>query len=92
VSDQTIHQGINRNVRHITTITCVAASDEDLIPYIIMSHKSKPPENEFKKRGIAFGLHMTVVGRQKRSVIDDQVERHIGVESFPDAVQYNKSA
>jgi hypothetical protein len=55
-------------VRHITTVTCVAVSGEDLIPYIITSQKSKPLEDKLKKRGIEFGLDMTITGSQKPSV------------------------
>jgi hypothetical protein len=32
MGDQAIHSGVNRNLKHITVITCVAASGEHVIP------------------------------------------------------------
>jgi hypothetical protein len=39
---QTIHHGVNRNPKHVTIVTCVAASGEHLIPYLLTSQDSKP--------------------------------------------------
>jgi hypothetical protein len=38
MGSQTIHHGVHRKLKHITVITCVAASGEHVIPYIVTPH------------------------------------------------------
>jgi hypothetical protein len=39
MGSRTIYHGVNRNLKHITVMTCVARSGEHVIPYIITSHR-----------------------------------------------------
>lgn len=65
MGDQPIHHGINRNLKHITIVTCVAASGEHLIPYVVTSQDAESLRTDLKKRGIEFGRHLTIVRNQK---------------------------
>jgi hypothetical protein len=40
MSSQKIHHGVNRTLKHIMVMTCVAASGKHVIPYIIRSQGS----------------------------------------------------
>jgi hypothetical protein len=64
---QTIHHGVNRNLKHITVIACVAASGEHVIPYIITSQESDHLLEALKKKGIEFGFgrHLILKKSQK---------------------------
>jgi hypothetical protein len=65
LNGQTIHHGINRNLKHITVVTCVAASGEYLIPYIVTSQDSSALRPDLQARGIEFHRHLEIVPSQK---------------------------
>jgi hypothetical protein len=67
VIGQTIHHGVNRNPKHVTIVTCVAASGEHLIPYLITPQDSPALHDDLERHGIEFDRHLTIKGRQKRS-------------------------
>jgi hypothetical protein len=37
MADQTIHQGVHRNLKHMLTICCVSAAGESLTPFVVSS-------------------------------------------------------
>jgi hypothetical protein len=52
MSSQTFHHGVHRNLKHITIITCVAVSEEHVIPYTITSQESDDLRQTLRKKGI----------------------------------------
>jgi hypothetical protein len=64
-NDQTIHHGINRNLKHITIVTYVISSGEYLMPYIVTSQDFSALRLELQKRGIEFHKHLEIVPSQK---------------------------
>jgi hypothetical protein len=56
---ETIHHAVNRNLKHITVVTRVAASKEYLIPciipYIALSQESDVLREVLRKKDIQFG-------------------------------------
>jgi hypothetical protein len=64
-SGQTIHHGVNRNLKHVRIVACVAASVEHVIPYLITSQDSPALQDDSKRHGIEFGRHMIIKGSQK---------------------------
>jgi hypothetical protein len=52
MSRQTIRYGFNRNLKHITAITCAAASGEHVIPNIITSQESDDLREAPRKKAL----------------------------------------
>jgi hypothetical protein len=65
MSSQTIHHGVDRNLKSITVITCVGASREHAMPYIIISQKSDDLLEALGKKAIEFGWHLILEKNQK---------------------------
>jgi hypothetical protein len=45
---QTIHHGVNRNLKQVAIVTCMAASGEPLIPYVLISQDSRSVHMDLK--------------------------------------------
>jgi hypothetical protein len=65
---ETIHHGVNRNLKHITIVTCVAANGKHVIPYVITSQDLENPRQRLRKKGIEFRRHLNLKKSQKASV------------------------
>jgi hypothetical protein len=65
MSSHVIHHGVNRNRKHITVITCVAANGEHVIPCIVMSQESHNLQKVLRKKGVEFGWHLALKTNQK---------------------------
>jgi hypothetical protein len=53
--DQTIHQRVSRNVKHISVIACLLAAGESLFHYIMTSQNSPTIQKHLKKQRVRFG-------------------------------------
>jgi hypothetical protein len=51
---QRIHDEVNRNLKHITVITCVAMRGKYVILYIMMSQESDDSQRALRKKSIEF--------------------------------------
>jgi hypothetical protein len=65
MGNETIHHGVNRNLKQITVITCLAGSGEHVILYIITSQESDDLREQLKKNGIEFERHLILKKSQK---------------------------
>jgi RecJ-like exonuclease len=65
---QTIHQGVSRNVRHISAIPCISAAGESLSPYIVGSSDASTIQEHLKKQAVLFGGDFTLIFDQKPSI------------------------
>jgi hypothetical protein len=61
----TIHHGVNRNMKQVTIVPCVAPSGKHLIPYVLTCQHSKSLRVDLQKHRIEFGQHLVVQGSQK---------------------------
>jgi hypothetical protein len=68
MSSQRTHHGVNRSLKHITVITCVAARGEYVLPYIIMFQESDDLREALRKKGIEFGWPLILKKNQKPHV------------------------
>jgi hypothetical protein len=75
---QTIHHGVNRNLKHITIRTCVAASGEHVIPCIITSQESDDLREALRKKVIDFGWYL---------ILKKSQEPYINTKSFAEYVK-----
>jgi hypothetical protein len=83
LNDQTINHGINRNLKDITVVTCVEASGEYLIQYVVTSQDSSAFQFELQKLGIEFHGHLEIVPSQKPSVNGKTFVSHIRTVILP---------
>jgi hypothetical protein len=65
MSNRTIHHGVNRNLKHITVITCVAASGEHVIPDVRTSQEFADLREAPRDKGIEFERHLILKKNQK---------------------------
>jgi hypothetical protein len=65
MSSQIIHREVNRNLKHITVITCIATSGEHVIPYAITSQESDDLRKALRNKGIKFGQRLILKKNQK---------------------------
>jgi cobalamin biosynthesis Co2+ chelatase CbiK len=60
-----IHHGVKRNLKHVTVITCVAASGEHVISDMITSQESGDLREALRKKGIEFEGYVILKKCQK---------------------------
>jgi hypothetical protein len=77
MGSQTIHHGVNRNLQHVTVITCIAASGEHVISYIITSQESDDLQGALRSKGVEFGRHLILNKSQKSSVNSNSFAEYI---------------
>jgi hypothetical protein len=70
MSSQTIHSGVNRNLKHIAVITCIAAGGEHRGPCSITSQESGDLRETPRKNGIEFRWQVILKKNQKSSVTE----------------------
>jgi hypothetical protein len=61
----TIDHGASRNVKHVSTITCITATGESLTPYIVISQDSEPFRKRLMSRGVRLGIDFVLRQRCK---------------------------
>jgi hypothetical protein len=84
---QTIHHGVNQNLKHVTIVACMAAMGKHLIPCILISQASKSLHMDLQKYGIKIGRHLIMRESQKAYVkgtifteyIKSEFLRHIAI-------------
>jgi hypothetical protein len=79
MGNKMIHHGVNRNLKHIPVIICVAASPKQVVPDTIPSQESDHLREELRKKGIefAYGRHLILKKSQKPSVISKSFAEHV---------------
>jgi hypothetical protein len=65
MSAQKIHHKINRNLKHVSRISCISAAGESLTLYSVTSQDSLPVRENLKKRGARFGIDFILKARSK---------------------------
>jgi hypothetical protein len=65
MGSQAIHHGANRNLKHMTIGTCLAASEKHTIPFVMTSQDSGNLRRGLGKNGIEFGRHYILKESQK---------------------------
>jgi hypothetical protein len=66
MTDQTIHHGIHRNLKHMSVICCVSAAGESLTPFVVSSQVNDKVIETLKIEGFQMGVDMVLEQRQKR--------------------------
>jgi hypothetical protein len=54
ITDQMIHHGIHRNLKHISVICCVSADGESLIPLMVFSQVNDKVIEQLNLEGFAW--------------------------------------
>jgi hypothetical protein len=65
MSEQTIHQKINWNVKHVSVIACVSVAGESLIPDVVTSQDSSLVREQLRTHGVRFGTYLILKQRAK---------------------------
>jgi hypothetical protein len=68
MSTQKIHHKINRNLKHLSVISCISAARENLTPYTMTSHDSLPVRENLKQRGVRFDTDLILKARSKPDI------------------------
>jgi hypothetical protein len=68
LSGQIIHHGVNRNLKYVTVVICMAVSEKHLIPYLITFQDLPALQDDSKHHAIEFGRHLIIKGNQKADV------------------------
>jgi hypothetical protein len=68
MGEQTVHHKVNRNLKHVSVITCISAVGETLVPYIVTSQDSLHGREQLKKKGVRFGTDFILKVRRKRDI------------------------
>jgi hypothetical protein len=83
MSEQTMHQKVNRNLKHVSVIACVSAVGEKLIPYVVTSQDSVLVREQLKKRGVRFGTDFILTARAKPHIKTEIVLEYISTVFLP---------
>jgi hypothetical protein len=78
MDSQTIDQGVNQSRKHSTIVTCMTASGERVIPYVVALQDLESRSKVVRKSGIEFAPDLTL----KRSQNPD-----VNRKSFPEYVK-----
>jgi hypothetical protein len=65
MAEQTMHDKVNRNLKHVSVIVCVSAAGESLIPYIVTSQDSLHVREQSKKKGLRVGTDVILKAHRK---------------------------
>jgi hypothetical protein len=68
MTDQTIHHGVHRNLKHTSVIYCVSATGEPLTPFVFSSHVNDKVIETLKTEGFRMGVDMVLEHGQKAYV------------------------
>jgi hypothetical protein len=68
MTDETIHHGAHRNLKHTSVICCVSAAGESLPPFVVSSQVNDKVIETLKSEGFRMGLDMVLEHRQKAYV------------------------
>jgi hypothetical protein len=65
MTDQTIHHGVRRNLKHMPVICCVSTAGESLPPFVVSSKVNDKGLEALKIEGFRMGMDMVLEHRQK---------------------------
>jgi hypothetical protein len=65
MTDQKIHHGVHRNLKHMSVICCVSAAGESLTPFIVSSQVNDKVMETLKIEGFWMDVDMVLEHRQK---------------------------
>jgi hypothetical protein len=77
ITNQTIHHGVHRNLKHMSVICCVSAAGEFLTPFVVSSPVKDKIIETLKIEGFRMGLDMVLEHRQKADVTATLFQQHI---------------
>jgi hypothetical protein len=86
MGNQTIHHGVDRNLKHSTVITWVEASGKHGVPYIIMSHESENLRETLRKKSIEFECENRF-GFGRNSILKESQKAYVDSKSFAEYVK-----
>jgi hypothetical protein len=69
MTDQTIHHGVHRNLKHIFVIYCVSAVGESLTPFVVSSQVNDKVIETLRIEGFRMGADTAPEHRHKTYVI-----------------------
>jgi hypothetical protein len=65
MTDQKIHQGVDRNLKHMSVICCASAAGQSLTPFVVSSRVNGKVIETLKIEGFRMGVDMVLEHRQK---------------------------
>jgi hypothetical protein len=65
MTDQTIHHGLHRNLKHMSVICCVSAAGESLTSFVVSSQVNDKVTETLIIEGFRMGVDMILEHRQK---------------------------
>jgi hypothetical protein len=69
MTDQTIHHGVRRDLKHMLVICCVSAAEESLTPFVVSSQVNGKVIETLKIEGFQMAVDMVLGHRKKAHVI-----------------------
>jgi hypothetical protein len=77
MTDQMIHHGVHRNLKHLSVICCVLAAGESLTPFIVSSQVSDKVIEPLKIKEFRMGLDMVLEYRQKAYITATLFQQYV---------------
>jgi hypothetical protein len=77
MTDQTIHHGVYRNLKHMSVIYCVSAAGESLTPFVVSSQVHDTVIEALKIEGFWMGMYMVLEHRQKAYVTATVFQQYV---------------
>jgi hypothetical protein len=77
MTDQTVHQGVHRNLKHTSMIYCVSAAGESLTPFVVSSQVNDKVIETLKIDGFRMGVDMALEHRQKAYVTATLFQQYV---------------
>jgi hypothetical protein len=65
MSEQTVHQRIHRNVKHLSVVCCVSVSEESMTPFMVSLQVNDSVIERLKTEGFRMRVHLILERRQK---------------------------
>jgi hypothetical protein len=77
MTDQTIHHGVHRNLKHMSVICCVSAARESLNPFVVSSQVNDKVTETRKIAGFRMGVDIVLEHRQKAYVTATLFQQYV---------------
>jgi hypothetical protein len=77
MTDQTIHHGVHRNLKHMSVICCVLAAGGSLMSFVISSQVNDKVIETLKIEGFRMGVDMVLEHRQKVCVAATPFQQYV---------------
>jgi hypothetical protein len=77
MTDQTIHHGVHRNLKHMSVICCVSAAGESLAPFVVSSQVIDKVIETLEIEGFRMGIDMVLEHKQKAYVTATLFQQYV---------------